>query len=78
MVYNHPMNLNNAIKWTATVFTVLGALAVSNGWDPLNIYLLNIGSILWVWWGIRIRENSIIVVNVSMLLVYLYGLIVRI
>jgi hypothetical protein len=72
------MNLNSTIKWTATVITVLGALAVANSWDPLNIYLFNAGSILWVWWAIRVREPSIIVVNVAMLLVYLYGFIIRI
>jgi hypothetical protein len=72
------MNLNAVIKWTATVFTVFGALAVANGWDPLNIYLFNIGSILWTWWGWRIRETSIIVVNAAMMLVYIYGFMVRI
>jgi hypothetical protein len=72
------MNLNSTIKWTATVITVLGALAVANSWDPLNIYLFNAGSILWVWWAIRVREPSIIVVNVAMLLVYLYGFVIRI
>jgi hypothetical protein len=70
--------MNSIIKWTATVITVLGALAVANSWDPLNIYLFNAGSILWVWWAIRVREPSIIVVNVAMLLVYLYGFIIRI
>ena len=71
-------SINSVIKWTATVVTVIGALAVSNNWDPVNIYLLNIGSILWVWWAIRIKEPSIITVNLAMLAVYAYGLIVRI
>jgi len=72
------MDTNGIIKWTATVITVVGALAVANSWDPLNIYLFNIGSILWVWWAVRIKEPSIIVVNVAMLLVYLYGFVIRI
>jgi hypothetical protein len=70
--------MNSIIKWTATVITVLGAVAVANSWDPLNIYLFNAGSILWVWWAVRIKEPSIIVVNVAMLLVYLYGFVIRI
>ena len=70
--------MNSVIKWVATVFTVIGALAVANSWDPLNIYMFNIGSILWVWWAIRVRENSIIVVNLAMLVIYFYGFIVRI
>jgi hypothetical protein len=72
------MNLNSIIKWTATVITVIGALAVANSWDPLNIYLFNIGSILWVWWAVRIKEPSIIVVNVAMLLIYIYAFVIRI
>jgi hypothetical protein len=71
------MNLNSVIKWTATVITVTGALAVANSWDPLNIYLFNIGSVLWVWWAVRIKEPSIIVVNMAMLAVYVYGFYVR-
>ena len=72
------MNTNNIIKWTATVVTIMGALAVANKIDPLNIYLFNVGSILWLWWAIRIKETSIIVVNLAMLLVYGYGFIARI
>ena len=72
------MNLNSIIKWTATVITILGAIAVAEGIDPLNIYLFNIGSILWTWWAIRIKESSIIVVNLAMLAVYFYGFIIRI
>jgi hypothetical protein len=72
------MNLNSIIKWTATVITIIGALAVANSWDPLNIYLFNIGSILWVWWAVRIKEPSIIVVNVAMLLIYIYAFVIRI
>ena len=70
--------MNSIIKWSATVITVIGALAVANSWDPLNIYLFNLGSILWVWWAIRIKEPSIIVVNLAMLMVYFYGFIIRI
>jgi hypothetical protein len=71
------MNLNNVLKWVATVITIAGALAVANSWDPLNIYLFNIGSVLWIWWAIRIKEKSIIVVNAAMLAVYAYGFLVR-
>jgi hypothetical protein len=71
------MNLNNALKWIATVVTIIGALAVANNWDPLNIYMLNISSVLWLWWAVRIRELSIVVVNVAMLAIYAYGLLIR-
>jgi len=72
------MNLNFFLKWAATIITIAGALAVSLKLDPLNIYLLNVGSILWVIWGWRIREPSIITVNIVILAIYMYGLIVRV
>ena len=71
------MNINSALKWTATLFTIVGALAVTHNWDPLNMYVLNIASVLWVWWALRIRELSIVIVNVSMLAIYAYGLLIR-
>jgi hypothetical protein len=44
----------------------------------LNIYLFNIGSVLWLVWAVRIKRASLVVVNVGLLAVYVYGLIVRI
>ena len=70
-------NLNNFLKWTATILTILGALAISYKIDPLNIYLLNAGSVFWIIWSLRIREYSILIVNLVMMLIYGHGLIMR-
>ena len=70
-------NLNNFLKWTATILTILGALAISYKIDPLNIYLLNAGSVFWIIWSLRIREYSILIVNLVMMLIYAHGLIIR-
>lgn len=69
--------MNSTLKWSATLLTILGALAITHGIDPLNIYLLNVASILWIIWALRIGERSIIVVNAAMLVIYAYGLIIR-
>lgn len=69
--------INSILKWLATVITIIGAITVSYKVDPLNIYLLNLACILWIWWALRIREWSIIVVNVVMLVIYGHGLIMR-
>jgi hypothetical protein len=69
--------INSILKWSATLLTILGALAITYGLDPLNIYLLNLASILWIIWALRIGERSIIVVNAAMLVIYGYGLIIR-
>jgi energy-converting hydrogenase Eha subunit C len=75
--YNNSM-MNTVLKWTATVVTILGALAVVFKLDPLNIWLFNIGSLIWLVWAFRIREYSIVLVNAVMILIYASGLIMRI
>jgi hypothetical protein len=71
------IKLNNFLKWTATILTILGALAISYKLDPLNLYLLNVGSVFWIIWSLRIREYSILAVNVVMMIIYAHGLIIR-
>jgi hypothetical protein len=70
--------LNTILEWSATIVTVGAALATALSIDPLNIYLFNIGSVLWLVWAVRIKRASLMVVNVCLLAVYVYGLIVRI
>lgn len=69
--------LNTFLEWTATVVTVGAAIATALSIDPLNIYLFNLGSVLWLIWAVRIKKASLVVVNVALLLVYAYGFIVR-
>jgi hypothetical protein len=70
--------INAILEWLATIVTVGAALATALSIDPLNIYLFNIGSVLWLVWAVRIKRASLVVVNVGLLAVYVYGLIVRI
>jgi hypothetical protein len=69
--------INFVLKWCACFVTLAGALTTSLQMDPLNIYLLNIGSILYLTWAIRIREASLIVINAGLLLIYVVGLLHR-
>jgi 4-hydroxybenzoate polyprenyltransferase len=70
--------VNTILEWLATVVTIAAALATALSIDPLNIYLFNIGSVLWLVWAVRIKRASLVVVNVGLLAVYVYGFIVRI
>jgi hypothetical protein len=72
MVY---MMMNNYLKWVATVITLAGALCTSFRIDPLNIYLLNTGSMLFLIWSIRIKDSAMIAVNTGLLLIYFIGII---
>jgi hypothetical protein len=56
------------------VVTLSGALCTALRIDPTNIYLLNVGAVLYLIWAVRIREWNLIVVNVVLLLIYIIGL----
>jgi len=64
-------------KWVATVITIGGALCTALMIDPLNIILLNIGSFLFLIWGIMIRDRAMMTVNSGLLFIYFVGMIVR-
>jgi hypothetical protein len=67
-------SLNWWLKWVACAVTLSGALCTALRIDPMNIYLLNAGAVLYLMWSIRIREWNLIVVNVALLLIYITGL----
>jgi hypothetical protein len=71
------MLLANKIKWVATAITVSGALATALMYDPLNIYLLNIGAALFLVWGYMIRDKAMMTVNFGLLITYLLGIYIR-
>ena len=62
------------MKWISTAIMLMAALAIVEGVHPMSIYLLNLGSLAWLITSIMWREWSLIVVNASLLLVYVYGL----
>ena len=71
------MNLANIAKHVALVSTLAGALATALAWDPLNIVLLNIGSILYLYWSYSVRDWNLVAVNAGLLTIYLIGAIIR-
>jgi len=71
------MLLVNKIKWVATAVTLCGAVATAAMFDPLNIWLLNIGSLLFLIWAVMIKEKAMITVNSGLLLIYIFGAFYR-
>jgi hypothetical protein len=67
-------NLNFYLKWSACVVTLIGAILTSLRIDPANIYLLNVGAILYFVWGYRIREWNLIVINAGFIVIYAVGI----
>ena len=72
------MKLSCKIKWLATAVTLVGAVATALMYDPLNIYLLNLGAFLFLVWGIMIKDKAMITVNAGLLFIYIIGIMVRI
>jgi len=68
--------MNNAIKWTATAVTLYGALLTSLQVTPLNIYVLNLASAIWLIWAMRVKDKQLFVVNLGLLAIYALGLII--
>jgi hypothetical protein len=68
------MTFTSALAWTATGLTLAGALCTSLRIDPLNVYLLNLGSATFLWWAYRIRDRAMITVNAGLLAIYMIGL----
>jgi hypothetical protein len=68
------ISATEVMKWISTAIMLLAALAIVEGVYPTSIYLLNLGSLAWLITAIMWREWSLIVVNASLLLVYVYGL----
>jgi len=68
------VNLVSVIKWTSTAVTLCGAAATALRIDPLNMYLLNIGSVLFLVWACMIKDKAMITVNFGLLSIYVFGL----
>ena len=64
-------------KWAACAFTLVGALFTSLRWDPFNIWFLNVGSLLYLIWSLRIREWNLVAINAGLLTIYAVGLFIR-
>ena len=75
--YNMTMNTANTAKQLALISTLAGAAATALAWDPLNIALLNIGSILYLYWSYSVRDWNLVAVNAGLLTIYVIGAIIR-
>ena len=68
--------INTFIKWTALVVTIAGAVCNAYLIAPLNIYLGNIGALLYMIWAIRTKDINIALVNAALLGIYASGLLI--
>ena len=69
---------NKILGWVGCFFVCVGAIAVALEIDPLNIYTLNVGALIYAIWGWRTKQWNQVAVNIFLILVYSFGLIWRI
>ena len=65
--------INTVLKWSATVLILIGAVLTSFAIDPANIYFMNVGTLVWLIWALRIKDKALIVVNAGLLVIYIIG-----
>ncbi len=75
--YNVYMNkTNDILQWTGVVFIVLGhSLNAIGNMDPYNIIAFTFGTIAFLSWAYRVRNNAQVVVNVVSILICILGLV---
>jgi hypothetical protein len=78
LCYTVNMKIENIAKHLGLVSTLSGALATSLSIDPLNIWLLNAGALLYLFWSVKVRDWNLVAVNAGLLTIYVIGAILRI
>lgn len=64
----------NLIKWIGTITSIIGAFTVANGIYTIGYSMFIIGSISWLYTGIRVRDNALITLNSIFFLANIMGL----
>ena len=72
------MKLEIVAKHLALVSTLSGALATALHYDPVNIALLNLGALLYLYWSLKVRDWNLVAVNGGLLFIYIVGAAIRI
>jgi hypothetical protein len=63
------------LAWTGTVVLIVAATLAAFNIYPLYVYLFCLANGIWVLIGVLWRENSLIVLNAGLTIIYVAGLI---
>ncbi len=73
--FSHMKKPYQPLAWLGTVVLILAAIMAAFNQYPYYVYLFCIANGLWVVIGILWRENSLIVLNAGLTVIYIAGLI---
>jgi hypothetical protein len=62
-------------EWISTFVLLLGVFLTSINYFPLNIYISLIGNIMWFVLGIHWKKWSLIIIQIIISLIYIFGII---
>ena len=65
------------LGWVGCFLVCLGAGLTTFQIDPLNIYALNLGAIVYAIWGYRVKQWNQLAVNLFLIGVYGFGALWR-
>jgi len=63
------------LKWIATILCLIGIALTSLNVYPLNLWFGFIGSALWAYAGLRVKDMALFIVEIVAVLMYVGGLI---
>ena len=69
------MKTDTYLKWFATATLIVGAVLTTMDLRPWNIWMFNTANLAWVIVGFMWREWSLVVLNIALVVIYVYGLI---
>lgn len=69
--------MTTVIKWLALVFALVGATLTALVVVPYNIYVMNVGSLLYAIWAWRVKDVNIFIVNFGLLCIYATGIVLH-
>jgi uncharacterized membrane protein len=68
------INLWVIIEWIATITLIVAVALTSWNIYPANIYVSLLGNFLWLLMGIHWKKWSLIIIQVFITIIYLFGL----
>jgi hypothetical protein len=71
------MKIEKILEWLATAIVIAGAVFAALNIYPWSAILLNLGSFVWLIVAIMWRKTSLIVINVTLLVIYTVGLFIE-
>ena len=83
--FNHYFRVNDAafqrFKWIANVFVFTGATCISTSpvfsQQPWPFFLATIGSVLWLWAAIIMRDRALTMFNMFFIFIQTWATLVR-